>query len=110
MPAEGLVGPVLSRVISVFAVRADFSVDRLSDAVLLGDAVAAQASSHFAEGRANLVVDADDGAVKIRVGPLVPGAGDQLLDADAHPARSMPRSSGSPTPSASSATATRSTC
>ncbi len=50
MPAEGLVGPVLSRVISVFAVRADFSVDRLSDAVLLGDAVAAQASSHFAEG------------------------------------------------------------
>jgi len=80
MPAEGLVGPVLSRVISVFAVRADFSVDRLSDAVLLGDAVAAQAASHFAEGRANLVVDADGGAVSIRVGPLVPGAGDQLLD------------------------------
>ncbi len=79
LPAEGLVGPVLSRVISVFAVRADFSVDRLSDAVLLGDAVAAQAADHFAGGRANLLVDADGGAITIRVGPLVPGAGDRLL-------------------------------
>ena len=80
MPAGGLVGPVLSRVISLFAVRADFSVDRLSDAVLLGDAVAAQAADHFSQGTANLVVDADDGTVTVRVGPLVAGAGERLIE------------------------------
>ena len=80
MPAGGLVGPVLSRVISLFAVRADFSVDRLSDAVLLGDAVAAQAAEQFADGTANLVVDSEGAAVRVRVGPLVDGAGERLLE------------------------------
>jgi serine/threonine-protein kinase RsbW len=80
MPAEGLVAPVLSRVISLFAVRADFSVDRLSDAVLLGDAVAAQAGQHFVDGTANLVVDAEDDTVTVRVGPLLDGAGERLLE------------------------------
>lgn len=80
IPAEGLIGPVLSRVISLFAVRADFSVDRLSDAVLLGDAVAAHAGQHFVDGTANLVVDAEGDTVTVRVGPLVDGAGDRLLE------------------------------
>ena len=80
MPAGGLVGPVLSRVISLFAVRADFSVDRLSDAVLLGDAVAAQAAEQFAEGTANLVVDSEGATVRVRVGPLVDGAGERVLE------------------------------
>lgn len=79
MPAGGLVGPVLSRVISLFAVRADFSVDRLSDAVLLGDAVAARAGEHFSDGTAHLVVDAEGGTVTVRVGPLVQGGGEKLL-------------------------------
>jgi serine/threonine-protein kinase RsbW len=81
MPAEGMLAPVLSRVISLFAVRADFSVDRLSDAVLLGDAVAAQSGRHFADGTANLLVDSEGDTVTVRVGPLLDGAGDQLLEA-----------------------------
>ncbi len=80
MPAGAMVGPVLSRMISIFAVRADFSVDRLSDAVLLGDAVSSQVTESFVEGTANVVVDEADGVVTVRVGPLVSGAGDRLLD------------------------------
>jgi anti-sigma regulatory factor (Ser/Thr protein kinase) len=80
MPAGNLVGPVLSRVISIFAVRADFSVDRLSDAVLLGDAVSSQAAEFFPEGTAKVVVDELDGVVFVRVGPLVAGAGERLLE------------------------------
>lgn len=74
-----LVGPVLSRIISIFAVRANFSVDRLSDAVLLGDAISAQAGDQFLEGRTSVVVDEDDGKVTVRVGPLVAGAGERFL-------------------------------
>jgi serine/threonine-protein kinase RsbW len=80
MPAGELVSPVLSRIISIFAVRANFSVDRLSDAVLLGDAISAQAPDHFPGGTTNVVVDEADGTVVVRVGPLVDGAGDRLLE------------------------------
>jgi len=80
MPAGSLVAPVLSRVISSFAVRADFSVDRLSDAILLGDAVAAQAPEHFPDGTAKIAVDERDGTIAVRVGPLREGAGESLLE------------------------------
>jgi hypothetical protein len=79
MPAGELVAPVLARIISIYAVRANFSVDRLSDAVLLCDAISAQAHDHFPEGTARVIVDELDGTVMVRVGPLVPGAGDRLL-------------------------------
>ena len=80
MPAGDLVAPVLGRVISIFAVRADFSVDRLSDVTLLADAISAQAPDHFPDGNTRIAVDEDDGAVAIRVGPMVDGAGQRLLD------------------------------
>lgn len=81
MPAGALVGAVLSRIISLFAVRADFSVDRLSDAVMLGDAISAHAPDHFPSGTARVVVDAEGGVVAVRVGPLVDGGGDRLVEA-----------------------------
>jgi serine/threonine-protein kinase RsbW len=79
MPAGDLVGPVLSRIISIFAVRANFSVDRLSDAVLLGDAISAQAPDLFQDGTTRVLVDSDEGRLVVRVGPLVSGAGQRLL-------------------------------
>ena len=86
MPTGELVGPVLSRVISVFAVRADFSVDRLSDAVLLGDAVSARRRSRFPEGTAHRGRRrAMTAPSSIRVGPLVDGGAEKLLRADALP-------------------------
>jgi serine/threonine-protein kinase RsbW len=80
MPAGELVAPVLGRIISIFAVRADFSVDRLSDVVLLADAISAQDPDHFPDGTARVEVDEEGGAVAIRVGPMVDGAGERLLD------------------------------
>ena len=81
MPAGALVGAVLSRIVSLFAVRANFSVDRLSDAVMLGDAISAHAPDHFPNGTARVVVDAEGRVVTVRVGPLVDGGGDRLVEA-----------------------------
>jgi serine/threonine-protein kinase RsbW len=80
MPAGELVAPVLGRIISIFAVRADFSVDRLSDVVLLADAISAQDPDYFPDGTTRVEVDEAGGAVSVRVGPMVHGAGDRLLD------------------------------
>jgi len=79
-PAGMLLGSVLSRVISMFAARADFSVDKLSDAVLLSDAISSQAPDGFPDGTARIAVHEGDGAFTIRVGPLEEGAGRRLVD------------------------------
>jgi anti-sigma regulatory factor (Ser/Thr protein kinase) len=81
MPAGELLGPVLSRVISILAARANLSVDRLSDAVLLGDAISARAPGEFADGVARIEAEEASGEVRVRVGPLVDGAGERLLGA-----------------------------
>jgi len=80
VPAGELLGPVLSRVISMFAARADLSVDELSDVVLLSDAISAQGPDGFPEGNARIAVSEHDGAFIVRVGPLAEGGGQQLLD------------------------------
>ena len=80
LPAGELLGPILSRVISMFATRADFSVDELSDAVLLSDAISAGGPDGFPDGTARLVVREQSGAFEIRVGPLQEGGGQRLLD------------------------------
>jgi serine/threonine-protein kinase RsbW len=72
--------PVLSRVISMFATRADFSVDRLSDAVLLSDAISAGGRDGFPDGTARIAVSEDEDQFEVRVGPLVEGGGERLLD------------------------------
>jgi serine/threonine-protein kinase RsbW len=72
--------PVLSRVISMFATRADFSVDRLSDAVLLSDAISAGGRDGFPDGTARIAVSEEDDLFEVRVGPLVDGGGERLLD------------------------------
>ena len=80
LPAGDLLAPILSRVISMFATRADFSVDELSDAVLLSDAISAGDSDRFPGGSARLAVTEEDGAFELRVGPLPAGGGQRLLD------------------------------
>ena len=75
-----LLAPVLSRVISMFATRADFSVDRLSDAVLISDALSAGARSSFGGETVRIVVVEDSGSFVVRVGPLASGDARRLLD------------------------------
>ena len=72
--------PVLARVIGALAARAEFSVDRLADTVLLGDAVSAtrrRATSRMAASGSRSRTAA--GTLDVRVGPLVEGAGERLL-------------------------------
>lgn len=75
-----LVGPVLSRVLGVLAARREITVDRLSDAMLLSDAIAAGAPQRFKDGHVSLsIADGSDG-VELRVGPMESGGGERLRE------------------------------
>ena len=77
-----LVGPVLGRVVGMLAARAQCPIDRLDDAMLLTDAVAAHAPAHTAEDHVRVFVVADNGGIELRVVSLA-GEGARLLLADA---------------------------
>jgi len=74
-----MVKPVLARIIGALAARAKFSVDRLADTVLLGDAVSASGGADFSDGRVGISIKDASGKLDVRVGPLVEGAGDRLM-------------------------------
>jgi anti-sigma regulatory factor (Ser/Thr protein kinase) len=73
-----LVAPVLARVIGALAARREVTIDRLADAVLVTDAISADAPAAFADGKVRIDVrDGDDG-IDLRVGPMASGAGERL--------------------------------
>ncbi len=74
-----LLGPVLARVVGALAARRDLSVDRVSDAVLVTDAIAAAAPGRFADGRVRLDLDDHDG-VELRLGPMERGAAERVRE------------------------------
>jgi len=74
------VKPVLARVMGALAARAEFSIDRLADTVLLGDAVSSSGEGDFSDGRVQIFVKDGDGTLDVRVGPLVEGAGERLIE------------------------------
>jgi len=71
--------PVLAGVIGALAARAEFSVDRLADTVLLGDAVSSSPAGDFSDGRVGISIKDSAGTLGVRVGPLVKGGGERLL-------------------------------
>jgi hypothetical protein len=69
-----LLGPVLSRALTALAARQDVTVDRISDAMLLADAISAAAPRGFADGHVKLsIADRPDG-VELKIGPMESGA------------------------------------
>lgn len=72
---------VVSRVLSSVAARVDLSVDKLSDAILLGDAIAGGSPDGFVDGRVQVAVTDEDRAIAVKVGPLREGAAERLLAA-----------------------------
>jgi hypothetical protein len=74
-----MVRPVLARVIGALAARAEFSVDRLADTVLLGDAVATGQATDFTDGRVGITIKDGDGSLDVKLGPLIEGAGERLM-------------------------------
>ncbi len=80
-----LVGPVLARVVAIHAARADLPVDRLNDAVLVADAVAAQAPAFAVDGRLPVSLQSAPGRLELRIGPLRAGGGRRVLEGAALP-------------------------
>jgi serine/threonine-protein kinase RsbW len=73
-----LLGPILARIVGALAARRDLPIDRLSDAVLITDAIADAAPGHFAEGRVKLALaDAEDG-LELRLGPMAEGGAEEV--------------------------------
>ena len=80
IPPGELARPVLSRVIGALAARADFSIDRLSDTVLLSDAVSSHDPSDFQDGTAQITILDSEGTLDVLIGPLVKGASQRILE------------------------------
>ena len=80
-----LVGPVLGRVVGMLAARAQCPIDRLDDALLLTDAVAAHAPSHTIAGHVTVVVRAADDGIELCVGPLNANGAHLMLEEAALP-------------------------
>jgi len=69
-----LLGPVLSRALTALASRHEITVDRISDAMLLSDAISDAAPSRFADGHVRLSIADRPEGVELKVGPMAPGA------------------------------------
>jgi serine/threonine-protein kinase RsbW len=74
-----LVAPVTSRVTAILAARADFPLDRLADAVLVSDAIAAHASEYIAGSDVGVEIFDNEGTLEFRIGPLDEGGAQGLL-------------------------------
>ena len=77
--AGPLVGPVLRRVVGMLAARADLPLDRLDDAVLVADLIAARAPAHVAGSRVDVALEPGPRSLSLRVGPLRQGGGQALI-------------------------------
>ncbi len=80
-----LSAPVLGRVVGMLAARADCPIDRLDDALLIADAVAAKAGAFSEDGRVRAQIVARLGAVELQVGPLREGGANELIASAALP-------------------------
>lgn len=76
-----LTGPVLSSVVAMLAARSGFSVERLADAQILTDTIAAHAPTWFTGRHVHLAIDTDDRELELLLGPLVDQGGEGLLRA-----------------------------
>jgi serine/threonine-protein kinase RsbW len=78
-----LLGPVLTRVIGMLAARAQCPIDRLDDALLVADTVAAHSPDHARDGVVRVGLAAEEGLLELTVGTLQPKGAEALLkDAD----------------------------
>ena len=83
IPVGPLIGPVLGRVVRFHCARADLEIDRLADAVLITDAIAAGIEDVAIDGRIRFVVEAHVGCVGVNVGPLANGGAQRFIDGSA---------------------------
>lgn len=73
-----LLEPVLARLVGALAARRDLSIERVSDAVLVTDAIADAAPGRFADGCVRLGLDESDHGLELRLGPMEDGAAEEI--------------------------------
>jgi len=79
--ADGaLLGPVLCRVVSMVLARADWPLDRLEEALLVCDALCAQAGEQAGTQQPTFSVQADESHAELLVRGLQAQAAQRLLD------------------------------
>jgi serine/threonine-protein kinase RsbW len=83
--APEMVAPVLGRVVGAMAARHQVTVDQISDAMLLTDAIAEHAPLAFGDGDVSLSVSDGDGGIDLRIGPLPENAARNLVNGLALP-------------------------
>jgi serine/threonine-protein kinase RsbW len=74
-----LVGPVLRRVVGMLAARADLPLDRLDDAVLIADVIAARAPAHALADTVQVAMRPGRRELELTVGPLRGGGAHALV-------------------------------
>ena len=74
-----VVAPVLRRVVGMLAARADLPLDRLDDAVLVADVIAARAQPHVEAEVLQVSLRPGERTLVLRVGPLRPGGAGALV-------------------------------
>jgi serine/threonine-protein kinase RsbW len=75
-----LLAPVLARLVGALAARRDLSIDRVSDAVLVTDAIAAAAPGHFEDGCVRLGLEEGENCVELRLGPMESGGAEEIRE------------------------------
>ena len=78
-PVAPLSRSVLPRLLGVLAARANFSTDRISDALMLADALGANASASTSAGHLTITVNVAPRNLELRLGPLDAGRGEKLI-------------------------------
>ena len=81
--AGPLAAPVLGRVITMLAARADFSLEGVSEAQLVTDSLAANVPRVLVGGRIQLGIETPPDELLVRVGPLREGGAHRIMDASA---------------------------
>lgn len=75
-----MLAPVLGRLVGALAARRELSVDRVSDAVLVTDAISHNASDSFADGRVRMGLEEGAAGIGLRLGPMDPGAAPRIRE------------------------------
>lgn len=73
-----LLAPVLARLVGALTARRDLSVDQVSDAVLLTDAIAVAAPGRFEDGCVRLGLEEADDGLELRLGPMEAGGAEAI--------------------------------
>lgn len=73
-----LIAPVLSRALTALAARNEIAVERISDAMLLSDAISAGAPDAFGDGPVRLSIAEGSEGIELRIGPMERDGGERL--------------------------------